>query len=59
LIFKCVLANTSIQDLHGKKKVGFHTFLCGEKLDIKIALEFKTTHFEYEQTKLQHRKYTI
>jgi hypothetical protein len=36
------------------KKVGFHTFVCGEKLDLKIALEFKTTNFEYEQKKLQH-----
>jgi transcription initiation factor IIE alpha subunit len=49
LIFKCIQVDTHIEHLHGNKKVGFHTFECGEKLDLKTTSEFKTTSFELEK----------
>jgi hypothetical protein len=49
LIFKCIEVDLCFPPLHGSKKVGFHTSICGEKSNLKTKSKFKTTNFEYSK----------
>jgi hypothetical protein len=59
LIFKCIEADTCIQHLHGSKKLGFYTFVCGEKSNPKNTSQFKTTSFKYWKASITLKRHNM
>jgi hypothetical protein len=56
-VFKCISVNKCIQNLHGSKKIIFHTFVCVEISHLKNTSQFKTTNFEYSKTSTTLKRY--
>jgi hypothetical protein len=58
LIFKCISIDTCIQNLHGNKKIRFHTFVCAKISNLKSTSQNKLWVFKniYNIEKVQYEK---